>query len=542
MPPEFLRPAANDCIEKVLEKLRFCGLQMGMEFHSQTDVTEDRRKGLSDIHVPFFEVPKFTRLHSHVVADHDIAALLKEEHIACGDWAMAQPNLAAVLQDFAKFSHSDPSCVGVPPDVLDWAVNETLRFFQPVVAGKDLSPQRLDHAMGRMNMATSPGWPWNAKYKTKREWTKAKIDHSAIVKHYLRTRTCFWNVSHKEEIRPLQKLKENKSRSFMSGPAEENVACIMYFGKLLEATVDGWRLNPMIYGMNPRARGWQLLLEQFGDFKAIGIDFSKFDGSLMAWLFWLVYRVCVALIPNVSPGPGWPPAHEAILSIISSQLFGPCVFPHGVLCYKYTGNPSGSGLTIFVNSVIHLLLVLIYLKSKHNVTSEDIQKSFHFNIVGDDGRHGADDAHIHMLDFEDMNRFYAHLGATIEIKPDNEVPLPPHELVFLSQSTVTYQDTWVPTPESPEKLIASAELRNDETVPENWHVKAYHLARLIQITNQLVFSEYWDAMNRIVEEYIVIQTSKNPGIVADLSWQHALAHRATKDHIAASFTKTYVLA
>lgn len=512
---------------------------MGMTLPATVGVTEDRRRGLSDIHHPFFHVPKFTRLNSHVVADKDVAALLLEEHIACGDWAMALPNLPAVLQDFAKYSHSDPAYVGVPPETLDWAVHETIKFFDPAVAGRDLSPQRLDHAMGRMNLATSPGWPWNVKYKTKREWVQAKLDHSAIVRHYLRTRTCFWNVSHKEEIRPLNKLKENKSRSFMSGPAEENVACIMYFGKLLEAVVDGWRLNPIIYGMNPRARGWHLLLEQFGDFKAIGIDFSKFDGSLMAWLFWLTYRVCIALIPDTVPEPGWPSAHEAILAILLSQLCGPCVFPHGVLCFKYTGNPSGSGLTIFVNSVIHLLLVLIYLRSKHNVTSKQLSESFHFNIVGDDGRHAADSANVHKLDFEDMNRFYARLGATIEVKPDNKVAMSPELLVFLSQITVEYDDTWVPTPESPEKLIASAELRNDEVVPEDWHVKAYHLARLIQITNQLVFSDYWDAMNRIVDKYIAIQLTKVPGLVADLSWTHALKHRKTKESIALSYTRTY---
>lgn len=516
------------------DKLSFCERQLGINLPLNSALPHQMRF-VSDVHAPFFHLPKFTRLFPHVVSDPEVAALFREEHIVCDDWAMALPNLAAILQDFSKYSHDEPDIVGVAAEDISWVVEAVVDYLSPACVGKDLTPEPLARAMLRMHMATSPGWPWNIKYRTKRAWVDAKIDHAAICKHYLETKCCFWNVSHKEEIRSLEKLLDNKSRSFMSGPAEENSSCLSYFGPLLRAVVDGWRLTPIIYGMNPRKRGWQLLLEQFGDFLAYGIDFSKFDGSLPRWMFWIVYRICCALVPDVAPEPGWPTAHVAMAAILISQLCSPCVFPTGLVGFKYVGNPSGSGLTIFVNSVIHLVLLLLYLRVVYKLDLDEIRESFHFNCLGDDGRHGADDSHIGQLNFTDMQAFFRGLGCTLEIKPENERPLPPEELVFCSQITVEYHETWVPTPEDPEKLLASAELRNDVQPPEGWHVKAYHLARLIQITNQLVFSEYWEPMNRVIDKYILLQLERLPELASDVSWAHALRHRKPKDLIVRSY-------
>lgn len=492
---------------------------------------------VSYVHKPFFYLNRFVKLKPRTHRSDNIGQLLLQEHLVVKDYAVADPNLPAVFLDFQKYSYEPVYSLNrVDNQSLEWIVVVMTEMFSSALVEEDLSPWPLQQALDAMNGNTSPGYPWNLSFKTKDEWRKSRLDFRAILTEYLRTSVCFWNVSFKEEVRPLAKLEQNRARSFMSGPVEENLACLIFFGSLLNVVVENWRLLPITYGINMRARGWDFLIRRFKLRKAWAIDFSRFDGSLSPILFWIVYLILIRLIPDGKTPYGCT-VHQAILSILKSHVASPCVFPDGFVCWKYTGNPSGSGLTIFVNSMIQLILVLLYLHVVHGVTSFEEVESFEKQAHGDDGRYGANYEDLGKLDFNDMNCFWQGQGLTIQVTTDNEEPVPVQELAFLSHVSVNYDGIWVPAPAEPEKLIASAELRVDNNTPDDWDPDAYELARLAQIANELVFcGELFDAMQRVVLRFIEDRERQRPTLRHNISWINAQKHIKRKRDIVASYT------
>lgn len=532
-----MTPSEQELKDRVHRAWNFRAKQMGLDVQVSDDVIPATHANVSDVHRPFQYLPKFTVLKPHTVTDHDIARLLIIYGLDASDWAMARPNLKAVWQDFAKYSYDSDIKHGFSDDDLAWVVQYCANELAPALVGvDDWSPIPLHEAMAKMNGATSPGYPWNVRWHTKDGWRKAPIDHDAILREFLETKTCFWNVSFKEEVRPFQKLTENKARSFMSGPAEENVAGIMFLGKLLDAVVDSWRTIPITYGINQRARGWHVLLSRFFGLSVQAIDFSKFDGSLARFFFWLAYLVICELVPNILTDYGY--LHDCIAAVIEAQILSPCVFSNGLIAWKKTGNPSGSSLTIFINSLIHMIVIALYLRVRHRLDEEEM-KRVKMACHGDDGVHGTDRDLVGVLDFNDMNAFYANRGFTLVITTDNPEPVSVEHVVFLSQRSVKWGDIWVPVPEEPLKLIASAELRNDENVPDGWDKYAYHLARLIQITNQLVFTEYFDSMFAVVREYIALHELRDKSLINDISWNVAKRHMKPKHMLIASYVYSH---
>jgi len=488
---------------------------------------------VSEVHKPIGYVLKFAKLRPRTVPSQRIGRLLRDEHLRAVGYAMADPNLAAVFQDFQKYSYSPVEEVNLPRTAVQWVIGTIVDMLSPALVGADLSPWSVPYAMEHMAKNTSPGHPWTSAFKDKRAWCNAGLDYDAILTFLFATKLCFWNVSFKEEIRPLEKLKANKARSFMSGPVEENLACLVIFGALLSQIVDDWRTLPITYGINPRRRGWDFLVRRFRGKRCFAIDFSRFDGSLVRFLFWVTCEILKKLVPD-GPTPWGCSVHEAITSIILMQVSGPCVFSNGMVVQKENGNPSGSGLTIFVNCVIQLILVLLYLHICHQVDELDLEQ-FELQVHGDDGRHGASEDFIGCLNFDDMNAFYRSIGWPVEVTSDFTDAKPPEDLVFLSHKTVSWNNVFVPVPEDPLKLIASAELRNADALPEDVDEDAYLLARLVQITNELVFCEEFDAMERVCLRFIREVEAERPSIKNDVSWAAAKRHIKQKHVLVSSY-------
>jgi hypothetical protein len=90
----------------------------------------------------------------------------------------------------------------------------------------------------------------------------------------------------KDELRPLEKVKNVVSRAISGAPLDYVIAVRMYFGSFIAAMFDTFVVNGMSPGINPYT-DWHLLAEklQSKGKNIFGGDFKRFDASEQPYLF-----------------------------------------------------------------------------------------------------------------------------------------------------------------------------------------------------------------------------------------------------------------
>ena len=121
----------------------------------------------------------------------------------------------------------------------------------------------LDEGHKDVDLTTSPGYPWNIKYKTKKDLYES-TDYSFFLNYCEKDwermlESNSWYVfsnSLKEEVRPDEKIKANKIRTFTASPAEAVVTGNRLFGHMNEKFIESHLKNASVVGMNPFKGGW----------------------------------------------------------------------------------------------------------------------------------------------------------------------------------------------------------------------------------------------------------------------------------------------
>lgn len=502
------------------------GIKIPLEDYAFSRSTER----LSDHLRPFLHVQGHG-LKSKLTDDPELTAVVNESGLDASQFAMAFPNLEAVYQDLYKYSYSEVPAI--PSELEDFAFEVMVELFQKAMPGQDFRPDSFHEALGYVNRETSPGFPENMKYKNKAAWLDDNsIDHESIVKRYATTGVCVGQCSFKEEVRPLEKLEQEKARSFVSGNIVENICWLIYAGPFFRAMAASWRDSPVTYGISELHRGWHYLLERIGKWLGFKTDMKQCDGTLDLFLQRLVARVWKFFIADESPGPGWPKAHEAIDRMTEANCKMWMRLPTGVLFLKKQGNGSGGGATIQFNSCGQLAIVIMWLKQQ-GLTKEEILSQFEFQCHGDDGRFAASPEYLKYLDFPKMNAWWKSLGRLYHYEVEGgPAPSDLSRLPWLSRMTTVVGGTYVPHPKEPAKLLASAVLRN--RIPDDVHPKAYVRSRWWQLTNQMVNvpQEYspinFDKMVELGEQYEKVCLEKDKTLVNNVSWRVAGHNRKMK--------------
>lgn len=494
-------------------------------------------KRLSDVLQPFCHV-KCSQLRARAQTDPDLTALVHEYKLDASQFAMAYPNMNAIYEDLYKYSYA--STTEIPSEDEDWVVEVVTEMCAPVL-GDRFSPETFAEAVGYVNRDTSPGFPENLKYASKGEWLDDKsLDHEMIAKRYAATGVCTGNCSFKEEVRPLEKLEQEKARSFISGNIVENIVWLMYCGPLFRAIAENWRHLPVTYGLSELHRGWHFLLERLRSWLGFKTDMKQCDGSLDYAIQRVVGRIFKVFVKDESPAPGWPKAHEMIDRLIKSNCRMWIKLPTGIIFLKKHGNSSGCGATIQINSFAQLVIVLLFLRSR-GLTKDEILKNFEFQCHGDDGRFAAKGEYVKFLDFGALNNYWKARGKNFRFEVENESPERLEFLPWLSRLTRWFEDTFVPYPKDPAKLLASAVLRN--RVPKGVEPHAYVMSRWWQLTNQLVFVPdsnpvNFDSMTAIGNEYSQLCEKRMPELKNNQDWVNAHKHRKPRWWLCGQHTST----
>lgn len=227
---------------------------------------------------------------------------------------------------------------------------------------------------------SSPGFPWNQKFKTKKE---ALEDPEVL--EYLRdwirklgtdeVESTKFALALKDEILKAQKVAEDRTRLFMSAPLEHHFACVMFMGKMHDSLM-GDRGTWCSAGREFQHGGWQSMMAALPYKWFVGNDMESYDMSIIRVLFSMVCEnVCRY---NES-------RRAEIEDLFAMALDAFLVTSRGDVYQKHTGNPSGWFLTLFLNTMVnYILLAFAWLKKYPTSEQGQFERLVVAWLCGDD--------------------------------------------------------------------------------------------------------------------------------------------------------------
>lgn len=154
-----------------------------------------------------------------------------------------------------------------------------------------------EEAICSINGNNSPGYPYILqKLKGKKPWVGEELkcdgpkfeelrrDVDELIEQCkVKIPNVFFIDTLKDELRPIEKVKEGKTRVFSAGPMHFSLAFRMYFLRFLSHLTRNKIKNEVAIGINVYSIDWQNLAEKLSCWEGpscVAGDFSGFDGSL----------------------------------------------------------------------------------------------------------------------------------------------------------------------------------------------------------------------------------------------------------------------
>nr|UQB75991.1 RNA-dependent RNA polymerase [Flumine Astrovirus 9] len=370
-----------------------------------------------------------------------------------------------LMNDFAKYRKSytwapEPEAWEITKEVFQ--LENSLRFLA--------LPMSFDEAIGRIELSSSPGFPWNRVYATKRDvianelplirsivervFEHGDVDYYFDGQHFTNV---FWLTSPKSEIRPIAKMNhedptKRKTRTFMCGDLICHIVGYMLYkeqnDRFLDlALSDSWSA----VGLSPWYGGWDCLarillrnqsLENRKESKIFHCyDASHMEASVSDGIQDLIYATRNQSLPsNCENAMNW-----FYLNITNSLI----IDIDGKVALKNGKNPSGSFNTLTDNTMA-LMIVFIYTIARHtkdlNLTFKALRR-IACKMLGDDS------IFEDCPELKDLERYSAELG--FDLQPE-ALPGPLESCSFLSSQFVfsTKYKMWIQR-NNWEKIIAN---------------------------------------------------------------------------------------
>lgn len=398
---------------------------------------------------------------------------LKKEHHIPGGYYPAVMERQYLENDFAKFRKA-----------YTWNPDSSRKLFTDLafehlfMSPLQAHTMSFDEAVNSMELSASPGFPWNGKYKTKREVLLPQAEGgqlelvAEIVQQVLdcgqidyqfdgeRYTEVFWLTSPKEEIRPIEKINhedktKRKTRTFMCGDLITHIIGFMLYKNQNDALIqnrnpDSW----VCVGLNPFYGGWHNMSESLlrnKSKKFYCADASHMEASVNKVLQTIIYKSRNAALKNDPTSSGitakqLKTASEWYLEQVSDSLV---IDITGALCMKFGKNPSGQ-INTLIDNTLALIYVNLYAVSEFADEYIDIVYAYYeiaLKAFGDDS--------IAEEDYRLTNLFRSasDLGFNLELE---STPGPLNTCQFLSSAFYfsTERKKWIQQPNF-EKLFAN---------------------------------------------------------------------------------------
>lgn len=247
----------------------------------------------------------------------------------------------------------------------------------------------------------------------------------------------------KDELRPLEKVKNVQTRAISGSPLDYVVTVRMYYGTFMAAMFATCVENGMAPGINPYS-DWHALAEKLTEKgpKVFAGDFSRFDASEQPY----IHTEILAYINRWyrMNNAGWKLEDDKVREMLwidlihSRHLTGTgCMLDIVVQWNKSL--PSGHPLTTMVNS-FYSLITLTACYAHLTSDYKDMWDHVFINTFGDDNVVGADDATIEVFNQKTVSQAMKelfNLTYTSDKKGSELVEYESiHDITFLKRSFV----------------------------------------------------------------------------------------------------------
>nr|ALX38286.1 polyprotein [Zantedeschia mild mosaic virus] len=214
-----------------------------------------------------------------------------------------------------------------------------------------------------------------------------------------------WNGSLKAELRPMEKIRANKTRTFTAAPIDTLLGakvCVDDFNNQF------YSLNmecPWTVGMTKFYGGWDKLMRKLPEnWVHCHADGSQFDSSLTPLLLNAVLTLRMHFMEE------WFVGQEMLKNLYAEIVYTPILTPDGTICKKFRGNNSGQPSTV-VDNTLMVVISVYYACHKLGWSALDVQNQLVFFANGDDIILSLPEEHVHVLDtfqssFEELGLNY----------------------------------------------------------------------------------------------------------------------------------------
>lgn len=441
-----------------------------------------KREGLSNLHAPFYLVPRRTRLKANTRMEPQLRNLAEKYFPEVSyEHGMAAPNYQDSLHDFAKHSRDWSRTRLLESDLVQKAIDLTLDFLAPAMPIKLFDRQSDMMSVQSLDWSTGAGWPWSSLGRTKRailEAPRFHVDWSSAMEQLRLGGYAFCSVAPKEEVRDLNKLWLGSIRTFMPFSMDLQVLGASVTFNLSDTIARHWLDIPITMGINMYEGGWDRFIRSCpANMLVQSCDAPKWDGCFHPQFF----NICVQIHKAFYESS----AHEWIDVLGRCICESPLIFPNGLVCFRYGGMPSGAPTTILWNSFARLFMLCFFIvKVRPDLASlAALRSRVWFRVHGDDGLLAATAQDREWFNAEAITALFASYGWPAAWVPDSETWKSIDQVKYLSHNSVVIDGSYMPVRLSHSKILTALICGADIETPEGWDRNSYLVGRAWQICN-----------------------------------------------------------
>nr|BCD42131.1 polyprotein [Turnip mosaic virus] len=254
-----------------------------------------------------------------------------------------------------------------------------------------------------------------------------------------------WNGSLKAELRPLEKVEANKTRTFTAAPLDTLLGGKVCVDDFNNQFYDHNLRAPWSVGMTKFYCGWDRLLNSLPDgWVFCEADGSQFDSSLSPYLINAVLNIRLGFMEE------WDVGEVMLRNLYTEIVYTPISTPDGTLVKKFKGNNSGQPSTVVDNTLMVILAVNYSLK-KSGIPSELRDSIIRFFVNGDDLLLSVHPEYEYILDTMADNFRELGLKYTFDSRTREK-----GDLWFMSHQGHKREGIWIPKLE-PERIVSILE-------------------------------------------------------------------------------------
>nr|QEM20990.1 polyprotein [Catharanthus mosaic virus] len=265
------------------------------------------------------------------------------------------------IKDFTKYA--GPIVVGtVNHDAFEQGFQQLIRKMEQIGFSKCEYILDTNTIMSSLNMKAAVGALYQGKKKEYIEQLTTEEKDQLIQDSCFRLYTGkmgIWNGSLKAELRPIEKVRACKTRTFTAAPIDTLIGGKVCVDDFNEKFYSLHIQAPWTVGMTKFYRGWDQLIKNLPEgWVYCDADGSRFDSSLSPFLLNAVLRLRLHFMEE------WDIGEEMLSNLYTEIIYTPIAVPAGLIVKKFKGNNSGQPSTVVDNSLM-VCMMMEYSKVKY---------------------------------------------------------------------------------------------------------------------------------------------------------------------------------